>query len=549
MSGNHNANSSSMNRRAVLKAGGGLAASAALPSMSSMAWAQAPKNGGTLLLSSGGDPPTLDMHQSATYLTEFVGSPCFSTLLRIDPKDVNSLVPDLAEKYEVSSDGLSVTFHLHKNVEFHDGSPLTADDVVFSINRIRTPPKGIVSPRKGLLGNVKDVQAKDDHTVVVQLTAPQADFPFLVSNPYNVIVPRKVVEPLDASGQGVKRTLIGSGPFKLARAVDGQIYELVRNEKYYGQKAHVERIQMFPIKGEVERGAALQGGRIHGSFFFANESVLSGLRKNPNIEAIRRPTPTFINLIPNVTVKPFDDIRVRQALSLAIDRQAFINTVGPLAGAFYHTYGLLTPGSPYNLDKETMKQFAGYDTLPEVGGNIEANRKKAMQLLEEAGVPKGFKLTLLARGDIPAFRDSSINLAAQFKLIGIDATVDVRDAGGFYQMETSGQFQCLAHSIAISGSLPDQVLGEGYTSYGGRNYGKWKDDSIDAAFREQSRESDKAKRTQLIRDFQIKFLKTYFHINLAWVGYGAAHAKSLKGWNALNDLYANMQMDRVWLDV
>jgi peptide/nickel transport system substrate-binding protein len=248
-------------------------------------------------------------------------------------------------------------------------------------------------------------------------------------------------------------------------------------------------------------------------------------------------------------VKPFDDIRVRQALSLAIDRQAFINTVGPLAGAFYHTYGLLTPGSPYNLDKETMKQFAGYDTLPEVGGNIEANRKKAMQLLEEAGVPKGFKLTLLARGDIPAFRDSSINLAAQFKLIGIDATVDVRDAGGFYQMETSGQFQCLAHSIAISGSLPDQVLGEGYTSYGGRNYGKWKDDSIDAAFREQSRESDKAKRTQLIRDFQIKFLKTYFHINLAWVGYGAAHAKSLKGWNALNDLYANMQMDRVWLDV
>jgi peptide/nickel transport system substrate-binding protein len=536
----------SMDRRQALKAGAGVLAAAAVPAA---AWAQTPKTGGTLLLSNGGDPPTLDMHQSATYLTEFVGSPCFSTLLRIDPTDINKLVPDLAEKYELSSDGMTLTFHLHAGAEFHNGMPVTAEDVVFSLDRIRKPPKGIVSPRKGLLGNVKDVTAKDVVTVVVNLSAPQADFPFQVANPYNVIVPKKVVEPLDASGQGMKRTVVGSGPFKLSQAVDGQIYELVRNEKYFGQKAYLDKIQMFPIKGEVERAAALQGGRIHACFFFANEPVLSGLQKLPNITALRRPTPTFINLIPNVAVKPFDDIRVRQALSLAIDRQSFIKTVGPLAGAFYHSYGLLTPGSPYNLEPAEMKQFAGYDTLPGLGGDIEANRKRAVELLEQAGVPKGFKLVLLARGDIPAFRDSSINLAAQLKTIGIDATVDVRDAGGFYAMETGGQFQCLAHSVAVSGSLPDQILGEGYTSFGGRNYGNWKDDSIDQAFRAQSAESDSAKRRQLIRDFQIQFMKTFYQINLAWVGYGAAHAKSVMGWNALNDLYANMQMDRVWLNV
>jgi peptide/nickel transport system substrate-binding protein len=306
---------------------------------------------------------------------------------------------------------------------------------------------------------------------------------------------------------------------------------------------------MFPIKGEVERAAALQGGRIHGCFFFANEAVLARLRKQSNITALRRPTPTFINLIPNVTVKPFDDIRVRQALSLAIDRQAFIKTVGPLAGAFYHSYGLLMPGSPYNLTSDDMKQFAGYDTLPGVGGDINANRKRAVELLEQAGVPKGFKIVLLARGDIPAFRDSSVNLSAQLRSVGLDASVDVRDAGGFYAMESGGKFQCLAHSVAVSGSLPDQILGEGYTSYGGRNYGKWKNDAIDKAFRAQSAEADPAKRKQLIKDFQIQFMKNFYQINLAWVGYGAAHAKSLKGWHALNDLYANMQMDQVWLDV
>jgi peptide/nickel transport system substrate-binding protein len=539
------ANSPQVDRRTILKTGAAGFLAAALPTM---AFGQAPKNGGTLRLSNGGDPPTLDMHQTPTYLTEFIGAPCYSTLLRISPTDIDTLVPDLAQTHEVSADGKTVTFHLHPAAEFHNGMPVTADDVVFSLNRIRKPPKGILSPRKGLLGSIKEVEAKDAHTVVVHLNEPEADFPFQVANPYNVIVPRKVAEPLDASGQGMKRTIVGSGPFKLSQAIDGQLYELVRNDKYFGQKPHLEKIQMFPIKGEVERAAALQSGRIDGCFFFANEAVLAGLRKQPTVTAFRRPTPTFINLIPNVTMKPFDDIRVRQALSLAIDRTAFIKTVGPLAGAFYHSTGLLMPGSSFNLNMDEIKQFAGYDTMPGAGGSVEANRKRAVELLEQAGVPKGFKIALLARADIPAFRDSSINVAAQLKAIGLDATVDIRDAGAFYAAETTGHFQLVAHSVGLSGSRPDQILGEGYTSFGGRNYGKWKDSSIDDAYRAQSAETDTAKRKQLITDFQIKFLKTFYQINLAWVGYGGAHAKAFKGWQPLNDLYANMQMDHVWLD-
>ena len=540
-----NASSPQVNRRMILKAGVGMLAAAAMPAT---AFTEGPKSGGTLLLSSGGDPPTLDMHQTPTYLTQFIGAPCYSTLLRISANDIDTLVPDLAQSHEVAADGKTVTFHLHPAAEFHNGMPVTADDVVFSLNRIRKPPKGIVSPRKGLLGSIKDTEAKGAYTVVVHLNEPEADFLFQVANPYNVIVPRKVVEPLDASGQGMKRTIVGSGPFKLSQAIDGQIYELVSNEKYFGQKPYLNKIQMFPIKGEVERAAALQSGRIHGCFFFANEAVLAGLRKQPNITAFRRPTPTFVNLIPNVTMKPFDDIRVRQALSLAIDREAFIKTVGPLAGAFYHSTGLLMPGSSFNLSLDEIKQFAGYDTMPGAGGTIVTNRKRAVELLEQAGVPKGFKIALLARGDIPAFRDSSINVAAQLTTIGLDATVDVRDAGGFYAAETSGQFQLVAHSVGLSGSRPDQILGEGYTSFGGRNYGNWKDDSIDAAYRAQSAETDPVKRKQLIKEFQVDFLKTYYQINLAWVGYGGAHAKVFKGWEPLTDLYANMQMDRVWLD-
>ena len=533
-------------RRKVLKAGS--AALAVAASGPRWAWAQTPKRGGTLRVSSGGDPPDFDLHQSPTYLSQHVGAPCYSTLMRADPKDYNRLLPDLAEKADVSADGKAVTFQLREGVVFHNGMPLTAEDVAYSLERIRNPPKGNVSPRKGLLGNVEAIEARGARTVVVKLAQPQADFLFLVSNPFNVIVPKKVAEPLDAQGQGMKRQIVGTGPFRLTQAVNGQIYELTRFDKYFGAAPFLDKIQFFPIKGEIERSVALQGKRIDASYFFPNESVLATLRKVPGMTVLRRPTPTFINVIPNAQRKPFDDPRVREALSLALDREAFIKTVGPLAGAFFHSMGLMPPSSPYSLSVAEVKQFGGYDTLPGLGGNLAANRQRAMTLLEQAGVPKGFKVVVPTRGDVPAFRDAAINVAGQLKTIGLDATVDIRDAGAFYAIETKGDFQVVVHSVGMGGSTPDQILGEGYTSYGGRNYGQWKDEVLDNVYRQQSGELDPKKRGELIKQFQLAFLKTYYQINLAWVGYGAAYWNTVQGWTALPDLYANMQCDKVWLD-
>ena len=537
-------------RRAALKAGAGAAAALATAALApGLGWAQAVKRGGTLRVSSGGDPPDFDVHQTATYLTQHACAPCYSTLMRVDPADYNKLVPDLAERYEVSGDGRTVTFHLRGGVTFHNGQTLTADDVVYSLERVRNPPKGIVSPRKGLLENAEAIAARGPATVAITLKTPQPDFPFLVSNPFNVIVSKAVAEPLDAQGVGLKRQIVGTGPFQLSRNVDGQLLELTRFERYFGGAVPLERIQLFPIRGEVERSAALQAKRIDACFFFASEAVLATLAKSgSSITAQRRPTPTFINLIPNVQRKPFDDPRVREALSLAMDRDAFIKTVGPLAGAFYHGLGLMPPGSPYGLTAAEMKAVPGYDTLPGLGGSIEANRRRAGELLEQAGVAKGLKVAILTRGDVPAFRDAAINVAAQLKGIGLDATVDVRDAGAFYTLENKGDFQLVAHSVAIGGALPDQILGEGYTSFGGRNYGNWKDDALDALYRQQSQETDQARRAELIRRFQREFLKTHYQINLAWVGYGYAHGGHVKGWQALPDLYANMQLDKLWLD-
>jgi peptide/nickel transport system substrate-binding protein len=534
-----------LNRRSVLKTGGALTAAMIAPGAG---WAQAPKRGGTLRVSNGGDPPDLDVHQTVTYLTQFLAAPCYSTLLRIDSQDYNRLQPDLAEKWDVSADGKTVTFQLRRGVLFHNGMPMTVEDVIYSLDRIRKPPAGIISPRKGQLGNIASVEAPNAHTAVIRLAEPQADFLFLVSNPFNAIYCKKVAEPLDAQGVGMKRQIVGTGPFRLTQAIDGQIYELSRFDQYFGTPAYLDKIQFFPIKGEIERGAALQGRRIDACYFIPSESVSATLRRIPGMTELRRPTPTSINLIPNISMKPFDDARVREALSLAIDRQAFIKTVGPLAGASFHSLGLMPPDSIYSLSPEDMKTFGGYDTLPGLGGDVAANRQKAMALLAQAGVPKGFKIVMPARSDVPAFRDASINVAAQLKTIGLDVNVDIKDAGAFFAQESKGDFQLLIHSLGLSGTLPDQILGEGYTSFGGRNYGHWKDDAIDNLYRQQSREPDPKKRAATIREFQMTFLRTYYHVNLAWVGYGAAFWSTVKGWVALPDIYVNMQMDKVWLD-
>lgn len=537
-----------LTRRDVLRTTGSLLTAATLgwPTRAA-AQAAAPKRGGTLRVSNGGDPPDFDIQQTATYLTQFLAAPCYSTLMREDVSDPTRVVPELIERWDIAADGRTVTLHVRKDVAFHNGDVLTAEDVKYNLDRIRVPPKGIVSPRKGQLANIESVEVRGPLTAIVHLKQPQPDFLFLISNPFNGIYPKKVVEPLDQSGQGMKRQIVGTGPFRLARATEGQIYELVRNEKYWGPAPYLDRMQFFPIKGEVERAAALQGKRVDGCFFFASESVLQSLAKVPGMVTLRRPNPIFINLIPNVTKKPFDDPRVREALSLAIDREAFIKTVGPLAGAFYHSLGLMPPKSPYSLTAAEVKQFSGYDTLPGLGGNIAANRQKAIALLEQAGVPKGFKIVIPTRGDVPAFRDSAINVSSQLKLVGLDATVDVRDAGAFYQLETKGDFQIVMHSVAIAGAQPDQILGEGYTSFGGRNYGGWKNEALDDLYRAQSAELDAKKRVEAVRQFQLAFLKTYNQVNLAWVGYAAAHASTLHGWVPMTDLYNNMQMSRVWL--
>src|SRR5690606_10164451 len=137
-------------------------------------------SGGTLKIASGVYPPHFDQLQTNDYQTQYVTATAYSTLLRIDPNDENSNVPDLADSFEVTPDGLSVSFKLHPNVKFHDGTSCTSEDVKYSLLRIKEPPTGYISPRQGQMAGISSIETPDPHTVTIKLAAPQAAFPTFI---------------------------------------------------------------------------------------------------------------------------------------------------------------------------------------------------------------------------------------------------------------------------------------------------------------------------------------------------------------------------------
>jgi peptide/nickel transport system substrate-binding protein len=243
------------------------------------------------------------------------------------------------------------------------------------------------------------------------------------------------------------------------------------------------------------------------------------------------------------------DIRVREALSLAIDRAGFLESVGPIAGTQFESRGLMPPGSPYELTDEETASVPGYDTYPGLDGDIEANRERARQLLEEAGAA-GATFRMITRAEVPAFRDSATFIAEQLGQVGLEVAVESLDTGAFTAASTSGGFDIYPHSIALEGATPDAILGASYTSTGGRNYGGWEDPAIDEAYLAQSQELDEDARAELVREFQLQFMNSFYHIHMAFGGYGYALQDYVQGWNGENQpsLYTNMDMETVSVD-
>jgi peptide/nickel transport system substrate-binding protein len=378
--------------------------------------AEKPRHGGILRVALAGDPPSLDMHQEQTFKVMIPMSTCYNTLVRFDPHDYPKIIGDLAQSWTASDEGLTYTFTLHKGVKFHDGSELTSADVKASWDKIVFPPEGVVSPRRSLYEAIKSIEAPDPGTVVFRLHYPSASFLSMLAHPAGLIYAKK---HLDEDIHYYKQHVMGTGPFKLKEYVRGSYLEVERNPDYFKHEQgllYMDGVKYYMMPDTSARANSIRAGRTDVEFRSLPPAEADAIKEHMGAAVVVRYPKARIHwgVAINVDRKPFDDVRVRKALTLAIDRDEMAKVIGPLSG-LETVGGLMHPDTPWALGPEELQELPGFRK------DHEANLREAKRLLAEAGYANGFKTVLTNRAVKLPYIDLGVYLISSWKKIGVEA--------------------------------------------------------------------------------------------------------------------------------
>ena len=341
------------------------------------------------------EPPHLDPTSAAAQaIDSVVYTNIFEGLTRF--MGDGSVVPGLAESWEISDDGLTYTFHLREGVTFHDGSAMDSADVKFSLDRARADDSQ--NAQKALFTGIASVETPDPQTVVVTLMEPNGSLLFNLAWGDAVIVAPETIETITTNP-------VGTGPYTFADWVQGDRIELARNPDYWGEQPAMASATFKFISDPTAAFAAMMAEDVDVFTGFPAPENLPQFEADPRFQVLVGSTEGETILAMNNKVAPLDNIKVREAISHAIDRQAIID------GAMFG-YGtpIGTHFAPHNPAYVDLTGSSAYD--PE----------KAKALLAEAGFPDGFSTTLKLPPPSYARRGGEI-IAAQLRAVGIETEI------------------------------------------------------------------------------------------------------------------------------
>lgn len=340
------------------------------------------------------EPPHLDPTAgAAAAIDEILYANVFEGLTRIGPS--GEVLPALAESWTISDDGKVYTFKLHKGVKFHDGSDFDAEDVKFSLDRARAPDS--VNAQKGLFAAIDTVEVIDPETVQVTLKHPQGAFLYNMGWGDAVIV---APESADRN----KEKPIGTGPFRFEHWAKGSAVTLVKSDNYWGDPVALDKVEFRFIPDAAAAVPAVLSGDVQAFPFFPADAV-SQVEGNPQLKVVIGSTEGETILAMNNKKPPLDNLKVRQAISYALDREAIID--GASGGLGQPIGSHVSPSSKAYVD---------------LTGRYPHDAAKARELLKEAGFENGFKTTL--KLPPPAYaRDGGQIIASQLRNVGIQADI------------------------------------------------------------------------------------------------------------------------------
>jgi peptide/nickel transport system substrate-binding protein len=500
---------------------------------------ETPQRGGTLEFGVVFEPPTSDCHAGNTFAVLHAVSPHYSTLLKLDLRNYPKLAGDLATDWTVSDDKKTYTFKLKPNVKFHDGSALTSEDVKASYERLRNPPQGVISIRKALFEDITAIETPDPQTVVFKLKDVNAAMLTMFALPWNCIYS---AAKLKEDPTFPTKTVMGTGPFRFVEHVKGSHWVGRRFDEYHVQgQPYLDGFRATFIPNPSAMLNAIQGGAVKAEFRGLTPNERDRLTESlgPKIRSEESSEPTVLLITFNTQKKPFDDVRVRRALTMAIDRwaaseglqkQSRLKTVG----------GVMRPGSPFAISDAELEKFPGF------GRNIEAARAEAKRLLKEAGV-ENLNFVLTNRNN-PPYTTTGVYAVDQWRRIGVTVEHRPVETAPWTQAMTSGNFDVIVEFGSDVVDEPSLRLAKHISADRSPiNPSRAIDRELDALYDRQLRATDEKERLQLVRAFEKRWLEEAHSVPFLWAQRIVATYADVRGWVMSPSNSLGQDLAGVWL--
>jgi peptide/nickel transport system substrate-binding protein len=453
-----------------------------------------------------------------------------------------SIVPDLALGWSLSEDGKELTFKLRQGVKWHDGKPFSAKDVKCTWDLIagKATEKLRVNPRKSWYRNLDEVTVKGDDEVTFRLKRQQPSFIALLASGWSPVYPCHV-PPAQ-----MRLKPIGTGPFKFVEFKPNEGIKIARNTDYWKPgRPYLDGIEYTFIANPSTAILAMAAGKF--------DRYAQGIMSIPLMKQLKLQSPQAVcevvswniprQLLVNRDKPPFDNAELRRAMSLTLDRQAFINILsdgqGSIGGAM-----MPPPAGSWGMPPDVLASLPGY------GGEVQANRAEARKIMEKLGYGPDKRLSLeVTTRDTPAYRDPSVLLIDQLKEIYIDATLKAIDTTQWYPTVMRKDYT-VGLTVSENGlDDPDQQFYENFTCGAERNYTGYCSKEVDALIDQQSAETDVEKRKKIVWEIERRLAEgaarpaIFYPVSAAcWQPYFKGHTMMVNG------NYNGWRFEDAWLD-
>jgi peptide/nickel transport system substrate-binding protein len=510
-------------------------------SASQVGFAQKP--GGVLRVHAGDSPPSMSIHEEVDAVPARATMGLFNNLVMFDQhakqNNMQSIVPDLATGWSWSEDGDQLTFPLREGVKWHDGRPFTAEDVKCTWDLLtgKSADKLRLDPRKLWYRNLAEVTTNGDYEVTFHLQRPQPAFIALLASGFSVVYPCHV-PPAE-----MRQHPIGTGPFKFVEFKPNEQITLTRNPDYWKPgRPYLDRIEFTIIRDRSTANLAFIAGKV--DWIATTISLAKEIRSQaPNAICEVLPGGISRNLVINRDAPPFDNPDMRRAMSLSLDRQAFIDIISDGQGDVGGVMQPL-PEGVWGMPPEVLTTLPGYDP------DVKKNRAEAREIMRKLGYAPDKRLALkVSTRNVPTFRDPAVLLTDQLKEVFIDGELDVVETAIWYPKMYRKDYKIALNLTGGGVDDPDQQLYENYGCGSPRNYTGYCNPELEKLFDRQSMEADNGMRKDQVWEIERKLAEDGARPIIFYNRFAYCWQPQVKGWTMMvNSIINNFRMEDVWLD-